>query len=56
MALNDIFMIQYINLENRDFSYYVKAKELEEYWNQDYANHSNKKIITDYFLLNTIIF
>ena len=34
MAINDIFTIHEINLDIKDLSYDIKAKELETYWNK----------------------
>jgi len=38
MALNDKFTIQEINLDKKDFSYDIKLKEIEAYWNKDVQN------------------
>ena len=35
MAINDIFTIHEINLDIKDLSYDIKAKELETYWNKE---------------------
>ena len=35
MALNDTFTIQEIDLDAKDLSYDIKAKELEAYWNKE---------------------
>jgi len=37
MALNDTFTIQEINLDKKDLSYDINPKELEAYWNKEYA-------------------
>ena len=39
MALNDTFTIQQINLDIKDLSYDIKAKELEAYWDNECAEH-----------------
>ena len=39
MALNDTFTIQEINLDKKDLSYDNKLKEIEAYWNNEYAEH-----------------
>ena len=39
MALNDKFTIQQINLDIKDLSYDSKAKELEDYWDNECAEH-----------------
>ena len=39
MALNDKFTIQEINLDKKDLSYDNKLKEIEAYWNKEYAEH-----------------
>tara|TARA_B100000945_G_C19854410_1_gene355474 strand:- start:101 stop:253 length:153 start_codon:yes stop_codon:yes gene_type:complete len=39
MALNDTFTLQEINLDIKDLSYDIKAKELESYWNKEFAEH-----------------
>ena len=47
MALNDTFNIQEINLEIKDLSYDVNAKELETYWKNEFAeqpSNNNCKI------------
>ena len=46
MALNDKFTIQEINVDTKDLSYDIKAKELEAYWSNECAksptnNHCN---------------
>jgi hypothetical protein len=41
MALNDTFTFQDINLDMRDLSNDIKAKELEAYWNKECAEHPN---------------
>ena len=35
MALNDTFTIQEMDLDTKDLSYDIKAKELEAYWNKE---------------------
>ena len=45
MAINDIFTIHEINLDIKDLSYDIKAKELETYWNKE----SSKLPITNHF-------
>ena len=39
MALNDKFTIQEINMDTKDLSYDIKAKELESYWSNECAKH-----------------
>ena len=39
MALNDIFTIQEINLDEKDLSYDNKLKEIKAYWNNECAEH-----------------
>ena len=39
MTLNDTFTIQEINLDKKDLSYDNKLKEIEAYWNKEYAEH-----------------
>ena len=39
MALNDKFTIQEINMDTKDLSYDIKAKELEAYWSNECAKH-----------------
>ena len=39
MALNDTFTIQEMNMYTKDHSYYIKAKELEVYWNNECVQH-----------------
>ena len=39
MALNDKFTIQEINMDSKDLSYDIKAKELETYWSNECAKH-----------------
>ena len=41
MALNDKFTIQNIDLDTKDLSYDIKAKELEDYWNNECEQHSS---------------
>ena len=41
MALNDTFTIQEINLDTKDLSYDIRTKELENYWNNECAEHPN---------------
>ena len=41
MALYDTFTIQEINLDKKDLSYDINPKELETYWNKEYAEHPN---------------
>jgi len=35
MALNDTFTIQEMDLDTKDLSYNIKAKEIEAYWNKE---------------------
>ena len=39
MALNDTFTIQEMDLDTKDISYDIKAKELEAYWNKECEQH-----------------
>ena len=39
MALNNKFTIQEINLDKKNLSYGNKLKEIEAYWNNEYAEH-----------------
>ena len=39
MALNDTFTIQEMDLDTKDLSYDIKAKELEAYWNKECEKH-----------------
>ena len=39
MALNDTFTIQEMELNKKDLSYDIKAKELEAYWNNECKEH-----------------
>ena len=39
MALNDTFTIQEMDLDTKDLSYDIKAKELESYWNKECEQH-----------------
>ena len=39
MALNDKFTIQEIKMDTKYFSYDIKAKELEAYWNKECEKH-----------------
>ena len=39
MALNDKFTIQEINMETKEFSYDINAKELEAYWSKECEKH-----------------
>ena len=39
MALKDTFTIQEINLDKKDTSYDVKAKEITDYWNNECTEH-----------------
>ena len=39
MALNDKFNIQEINMDKKDLSYDIKAKELEAYWSNECKKH-----------------
>ena len=39
MALNDKFTIQGINMDTKDLSYDIKAKELEAYWSNERAKY-----------------
>ena len=50
MALNDTFTIQEMDLNTKDLSYDIKAKELEAYWNKEFRQHhfnNNYKIFCD---------
>ena len=39
MALNATFTIQEMDLDTKDLSYDIKAKELEAYWNKECEQH-----------------
>ncbi len=39
MALNDTFNIKEMDLDTKDLSYDIKAKELEAYWNNECKEH-----------------
>ena len=39
MALNDTFTIQEMDMDKKDLSYDIKAKELEAYWNNECKEH-----------------
>ncbi len=39
MALNDTFTIQEIEIDKKDLSYDIKAKELEDYWINECKEH-----------------
>ena len=39
MALNDKFTIQDINLDRKHLSFDNKLKEIEAYWNNEFAEH-----------------
>ena len=39
MALNDKFTIQEINMDPKDLSYVIKAKETEAYWRNECEKH-----------------
>ena len=39
MALNDKFTIQEINMDTKDLSYDIKAKELKAYWSNECEKH-----------------
>ena len=39
MALNNTFTIQEINLDKKNLSYGNRLKEIEAYWNNEYAEH-----------------
>ena len=41
MALNYTFTIQEINLDKKDLTYDNKLKEIEPYWNKEYAEHTS---------------
>ena len=50
MALNDTFTIQKMDLDTKDISYDIKAKELGDYWNNECKQHpsnSHCKIFCD---------
>ncbi len=42
MALNDTFNIQKMDMDKKDLSYDIKAKELEAYWNNECKEHPTK--------------
>ena len=39
MALKDTFTIQEINLDKKDLSYDFELKQIEAYWNNEFAEH-----------------
>ena len=39
MALNDTFNIKEMDLDTKDLSYDIKAKELETYWKKECEQH-----------------
>ena len=39
MALNEKFTFHEINMDKKDLSYDIKAKELEAYWSNECAKH-----------------
>ncbi len=39
MALKDKFIIQETDLDRKELSYYLKAKELEAYWGNECKEH-----------------
>ena len=39
MALNDTLTIKEMDLDTKDLSYDIKAKELEAYWNKECKQH-----------------
>ncbi len=39
MVLNDKFTIQEMDVDTKDLTYDIKAKELEAYWNKEYEQH-----------------
>ncbi len=41
MALNDTFTIQEMDLDTKDLSYDIKAKELSAYWSKECEQHPN---------------
>ena len=41
MALKATFTIQEINLDKKDLSYDIKLKKIEDYWNNECADHSS---------------
>ena len=43
MVLKDKFTILEINLDKKDFSYDTDLKEIEAYWNNEYAEHPSNK-------------
>ena len=54
MALNDTFTIQEMDLNAKDLSYDVKAKELEAYWNKECEKHpSNNPVSYTHLTLPT---
>ena len=42
MALNDKFTIQDMDINRKDLSYEIKAKELEAYWGNECKEHPTK--------------
>ena len=49
MALNDTFTIQKIDLDTKDLSYNIKAKELEGYWSNECEKHPTNNHFKVYF-------
>ena len=43
MALNDKFTIQEINMDTKDLSCDIKAKEIEAYWSIECEKHPTNK-------------
>ena len=43
MALKDTFTIQEMDMDKKDFSYDIKVKELETYWNNECKEHPTNK-------------
>ena len=39
MALNDTFIIQEINLDNKELPLDIKLKKIEAYWNNECTEH-----------------
>ena len=39
MAMNDTFTIQEVELDTKDFLYYIKAKEIKAYRNKECEQH-----------------
>ena len=52
MAINDTFSIQEINMDKKSFSYDIELKEIEAYWNNEYAVHPSNNHCKIFYDLN----